>query len=85
MVYEVEYDPAAVRDLKRLPEPERKRIVVAIEKLTVTPRPQKVKKLAGSIYYRIRVGDYRVIYDIKADELVVLIVRVRHRRDVYGT
>jgi mRNA interferase RelE/StbE len=51
--------------------------------LSENPHPYRYKKLKGSEFYRIRIGDYRVIYEINIDELLVLVVRVGHRRKVY--
>ena len=58
--------------------------MASIESLDSDARPSGCKKLVGSDHtYRIRIGDYRVVYDIHDDKLIVLVVRVRHRRDVY--
>lgn len=58
------------------------RVVAAVSDLSNDPRPQGVKKLVGSEHsYRIRVGDYRVVYEIFENRLVIEIVRVRHRKD----
>lgn len=60
------------------------RIASAIDALADDPRPSGCKKLVGSEHtYRIRVGDYRIVYDIQGAKLVVSVIRVRHRRDVY--
>lgn len=82
--YRVEFTAAARRQLRKLPNATAQKIVRAAEALEPDPRPPEVKKLAGKDdLYRIRVGDHRVIYRIEDDRLVVLIVRVGHRRDVY--
>jgi mRNA interferase RelE/StbE len=58
--------------------------MATIESLESDPRPSGCKKLVGSEHtYRIRIGDYRVVYELRDDKLIVLDVRVRHRRDVY--
>ena len=58
--------------------------MVAIEGLADDPMPVGCKKLAGSEHtYRIRVGDYRIVYDIQNANLVIFVIRIRHRRDVY--
>ncbi|MCC7187376.1 MAG: type II toxin-antitoxin system RelE/ParE family toxin [Anaerolineales bacterium] len=60
------------------------RVVAAIRELADNPYPQGVKKLAGfDRTFRIRVGDYRVLYDIYENRLVIEIIRIRHRKDVY--
>lgn len=85
MTYRVELKPQADRQLQRLPQPVQIRIVRALRGLADNPRPRGVKKLADDAedLYRIRVGDYRVVYQIQDDRLIVLVVRVGHRRDVY--
>jgi mRNA interferase RelE/StbE len=84
MRYSIVIVPAAKRDLKRLPADAFRRIAAAIDELAGEPRPPGVAKLRGADdLYRIRVGDYRIIYPIKDRQLQVLIVRVGRRRDVY--
>jgi mRNA interferase RelE/StbE len=83
-MYTIEIAPAAERALKKLEANIQKRIIKALLKLEEESRPSGVKKLSGEDeLYRIRVGDYRVVYQIQDDELVVLVVRVAHRREVY--
>ena len=78
------FAPAAERQLRKLPAAARERIVRASERLATDPRPPGVMKLAGTDeLYRIRAGDYRLIYQIADDQLIVLIARVAHRKDVY--
>ena len=80
----IEFARSATKDLRAIDRQWIPRIMAAIESLAEDPRPVGCKKPAGSEHtYRIRVGDYRVIYDIRDGELVVFVVRVRHRRDVY--
>ena len=62
---------------------ERRRIVVKIRSLAVDPRPPGCQKLSGSEKYRVRQGSYRIVYAIEDDRLVVTVVRVAHRREVY--
>jgi mRNA interferase RelE/StbE len=84
MAYAVLVSPAARRDLKRIRGPSRRRIADAIENLADDPRPQGCTKLAGEEeFYRLRIGDYRIIYQIEDDRLIVLVVRVGHRKDIY--
>ena len=84
MAYTVLVSPAARRDVKRIHGPSRRRIADAIDDLANDPRPQGCTKLAGEEeLYRLRIGDYRVIYQIEDDRLIVLVVRVGHRKDVY--
>ena len=84
MVYDVKFSPAADRALSKLDLQDQRRIIRRVEDLAVNPRPPGVKKLAGpAALWRIRVGDYRVIYQIKDEVLLVLVVNVGHRGDVY--
>ncbi len=85
MSYHVDFTKAAVRDLKRLPREAQIRIDAAIELLGENPHPPAAKKLKGRLseYYRVRVGSFRVIYRIEEDRLVVCVVRVQDRKDVY--
>jgi mRNA interferase RelE/StbE len=82
--YKIVVTPAAGRDLGSLPRSVLKRIDAKILSLGRDPRPAGVKKLAGHEgFLRVRVGDYRIIYQVEDDRLVVLVVRVGHRREVY--
>jgi mRNA interferase RelE/StbE len=82
--YEVVVAPAADRQLRKLPTNVQRRIVSAAEQLSVNPRPPGVKKLeGGDELYRIRVGDYRIIYQIAEQQVLVLILRIAHRKDAY--
>jgi mRNA interferase RelE/StbE len=83
MNYTVELLPAAVRQLRRLPAAARARIVARVAELETDPRPPGVVKLAHEELWRIRVGDYRIVYEIHDDRLLVLVVRIGHRKDVY--
>ncbi len=66
-----------------MPEPIRGRTLVAIRALAADPRPQGCKKLTGAELYRLRVGNYRILYEIDDDQLFILVIRAGHRRDVY--
>lgn len=83
--YSINILPTAVRDLGQLPRPISRRVSRAIDLLADDPRPRGCEKLevgAGD-EYRIRVGDYRILYKVDDDKHIVLIVRVRHRREAY--
>lgn len=70
--------------MRRLPKQIQERIEKGIDSLAVNPRPPGAKKMKGfENMYRLRVGDYRVIYQVEDDVLTVLVVRVGHRRDIY--
>lgn len=82
--YAVHFKASADRELRKLPVAVQRRIVEAVDKLTAIPRPRGSQKLEGEEdFWRIRVGQYRVIYAIEDEKLVVLVVRVGHRKDVY--
>ena len=84
MTYRIEVAPGAVRQLRKLDPPTRRRIQAAIELLATEPRPPGAKKLVGGEReWRVRTGDYRVVYEIHDDALVVLVLAVGHRREVY--
>jgi mRNA interferase RelE/StbE len=83
-MYALKIKRTAERDLRRLPKALFLRINQDILRLKTDPRPMGTRKLKGSVEgWRIRVGDYRVIYQIDEVTMTVTIVRVRHRRDVY--
>ena len=82
--YTVRLDKAAQKSLNRLPQRFNDRLVLAMRALADNPRPHGCKKLSGTANdYRIRVGDYRIIYTIFDDVLVVLVINIGHRKDVY--
>lgn len=82
--YTIRFAPTANRNFDRLPVQIRWRVRVAIDRLAVNPRPPGVRKIRGNLGdYRIRVGQYRVLYDINDAEILVYIVRIGHRREVY--
>lgn len=84
MPYRIEFTRAADRGLSEVPRNNQTRIARRIDVLADDPRPRGVRKLAGEgDLYRIRVGDYRVVYEIHEQVLLVLVIRVAHRRDVY--
>ncbi len=83
-VYSVRLMPHAFRQLSKLPRDMQKRVAAVIGGLSADPRPPGVKLLAGGPErWRIRVGVYRVVYTIEDDRLVVLVIKLGHRRDVY--
>ena len=84
MRYAVEFKPSAYREFRRLQSDIAKRVDAKIVALASNPRPYGVEKLAGyERAYRIRVGDYRILYEIFDDVLVVYVIRVAHRREAY--
>ena len=82
--FKIEWKRTALKELEKLPRPMISRIVSAVDNLSSNPFPPGVRKLVGTEdIYRIRVGDYRVLYNIIENKLVIEIIRVRHRKDVY--
>lgn len=81
--YRVEVRPAAVRALRRLDPGLRPRIEGVIALLAEDPRPPASRPLKGRPGYRVRVGDYRIIYTVRDDVLLIVVVTLGHRRDVY--
>lgn len=83
MKYEVEISPSAIKSLARIPKRDRLRIEGAIELLQSNPYPPAAIKLTERSEYRVRVGNYRVIYDVVRGKLVILVLTIGHRKDVY--
>lgn len=82
--YEVQFLTSAAKEFRSLSAELRRRIGAAIDNLTQDPRPTGTRKLAGhERLYRIRVGSYRIIYEIDDQERLICITRIRHRREVY--
>ena len=81
--YRIELRPAAIRALRKIHPKDKERIQGAIALLGQDPRPPKAIALSGRPGYRVRVGDYRIIYTIQDDVLLVVVVNLGHRRDIY--
>ena len=82
--YSILWKPSAVKDIKRIDRQATHRIIRAIESLSLNPVPPGVRKMHGSDRsYRLRVGDYRVIYSLFHSHLIIEVLRVRHRKDAY--
>jgi len=83
-VYRIRIEKRALKALSSLPKRTRAKIRKAIDSLAETPRPLGVKKLADEHQlYRIRVGSFRVVYQIQDQDLLVLVVKIGHRKDIY--
>ncbi|MBG6059455.1 mRNA interferase RelE/StbE [Cryobacterium sp. MP_M5] len=86
MTYSVRIAPAAERQLRKFDPPVRRRIQAAIELLAGDPRPPKaIQLVGGSGEWRVRTGDYRIIYEIHDEQLIVLVLRLGRRREIYET
>ncbi len=84
MTYQVLLTPAAARQMRKFDPTARRRVQAAIELLANEPRPPTSRPLVGGNgEWRVRTGDYRVIYEIRDRELLVLVLRTAHRREVY--
>lgn len=81
--YEVVFKRSVTKDLRRLPTDDIQRILERIRALAVEPRPLGCEKLSGLERYRLRQGSHRIVYEIADTRLIVLIVKVGHRREVY--
>jgi len=82
-VYKVELRRRVRQSLDKLPEKDRRVVIATLESLEQEPRPRGVEKIRGTELWRIRKGDYRVIYYINDQEQTIAVVRIGHRRDVY--
>lgn len=83
-MHRVLFAPRAERDFRKLSPDVQRRLDPAIRALAENPRPPGCRKLAGeSSLWRLRVGDYRIVYQVRDDQLLVLVVKVGHRREIY--
>ena len=84
MKYSVEFRPAVLKSIKGLPRKDLRRIKKRIDELAENlPDPNTTKMKGDNTFHKIRSGDYRIIYEIHADRLVILIVKIGHRKDIY--
>jgi mRNA interferase RelE/StbE len=81
--YTIEFRLKALKQLKSLEKFERQRIAGALAILKTDPIPPNARRLKGSSNYRVRVGDYRVIYNIEGGKLKILVIAIAHRREIY--
>ncbi len=82
MTYEIVFSVAALKQLKKLERSTQERIISTLERIRIRPQSH-VTKLVGDFGYRLRVGDYRVILDIDEGVLIVLVLKVSHRKNIY--
>jgi mRNA interferase RelE/StbE len=80
---DIEFRPRARKALQGLDAKNKARIFAAIELLRLDPIPKSALRLSGTSDYRIRVGDYRVIYTFKGERLVIVVIAIGHRREIY--
>ena len=84
MTYSIEFRPGVLKSLNRLPKQDLVKIKSKIDQLANNlPNPNTTKLKGNNIFHRIRSGGYRIIYEINGDELIILIVKIGHRKDIY--
>jgi len=81
--YKIFIKPSAAKELEVVPRKDRLRIIEKIQSLSSNPRPHGCEKLSGEEKFRIRQGDYRILYSIQDEAVIVTIVKIGHRREVY--
>ena len=81
--YKVNFVKSVKKDFKKIPKLEVAKILDAIDELSKNPRSSKSKKLKGEKLYRLRVGNYRVIYDIQDNVMLIFVIKLGHRSDIY--
>lgn len=83
-MYKIFWKKSALKDIRKVPQDLRIKILEAIDGLEIDPRPLNSKKMQNFNYhYRIRINDYRVIYSIEGKRLIIEIIRIAHRKDIY--
>ena len=81
--YRIEIKRSAAKELEQLPPKDRRRVATRIEALASNPRPPGAEKLSGQDRYRVRQGDFRILYEIFDTLILVVVVKIGNRRDVY--
>lgn len=81
--YKIVVKKSVAKDFRMIPKKDVQRILDVIQSLADDPRPPQSKKLSGQERYRLRQGNYRILYTIEDDQLIICVVKVGHRRDVY--
>ena len=81
--YRIVFRKSVVQDLRPIPNRDLRKILAAIESLSEEPRPSGIERLSGQERYRVRQGNYRIIYEINDKQVVVTVVKVGHRKDIY--
>jgi mRNA interferase RelE/StbE len=82
--YKIQIKPAAAKELEAIPLKDRKRLIAKIRRLAREPRPAGCEKLSGAEKFRLRQGDYRLLYSVDDASSSIVVVKLGHRRDVYG-
>jgi len=81
--YKIKIKATAAKELNKLPKIDLQKVVIKIRSLSSNPRPAGCEKLSGEEKYRIRQGNYRIVYSIEDKQLIVFVVKIGHRKDVY--
>ena len=81
--YRLQIKPSAAKEIEALPKKDRRRVVAKIQGLATDPRPSGCEKLSGEDLYRVRQGNYRILYSVHDTDLLVLVIKIGHRREVY--
>lgn len=84
MSYRIVIKKSAAQEIEGLPQKDRVRVIERIRGLAQNPRPPGCQKLSKQEKYRVRQGRYRILYQLEDDQLLVVVVKVAHREDVYG-
>ena len=83
MKYKIEIERNALKILQKIPGKDRNKIIDVIEHLAINPRPVGAKKLTGRDGWRIRIGNYRIIYEIRDQICYILVLNIGHRKEIY--
>ena len=83
MPYEIKIKRKAQKSLSKVKSPYQSKIILAIKKLSIDPHPSQSKKLTGRNAWRLRIGNFRVIYEIYNNELIILVLSIADRKDIY--
>ena len=83
-MYELIYSQTAAKFLEKLEKKDKERILIALERLRIRPESCDIKKLIGISGFRFRVGDYRIIFDMNKNELLILILKIGHRKNIHN-
>jgi len=81
--YSLRIKPSAVRELEAVPRRERRRLAARMRALANEPRPPGAEKIRGHDLYRVRHGNYRLLYEVRDHDRTVTVIKIGHRRDVY--
>jgi len=82
-MYFIIFNPKAEVQLKKLNKSVQERILNSLDRIKIRPFSYGIKKLQGTSYYRLKIGDYRIILDIKQDKLIIIVIEIGHRRNIY--